>query len=168
MVFSSIVFLLYFLPLVIITYYCLPHKIKNLFLLIASAVFYAWGAPKFIFVILTTTLFDFFIVQAIDKQQNRKVKKVLFVLSILVNTGLLYYFKYSNFFIDNINYVTGHFGMAPMPLLNIVLPIGISFYTFESLTYVVDVYLGKHKPLKKFIDMYRHSTKDPKSMNSNV
>lgn len=152
MVFSSIVFILYFLPITIGCYYFLPNKFKNFFLLFVSAVFYAWGAPKFIFVILLTTFFDFFIVQAIDKQPNKIRRKVLFIFSLTINVGLLFYFKYLNFFIDNINVVLKNNNNDTWPILNIILPIGISFYTFESITYVVDVYLGKHKPLKKFFD----------------
>ncbi len=152
MVFSSIIFILYFLPFVIIGYYFIPDKLKNLFLLIASACFYAWGAPKFIFVILLTTLFDFFIVQAIDRQSNPIKRKFLFIFSVSINVGLLFYFKYLNFFIENVNVLLTNNDYETWPVLNVILPIGISFYTFESLTYMVDVYLGKHKPLKKFID----------------
>ncbi|MBA3679939.1 MAG: MBOAT family protein [Bacteroidetes bacterium] len=140
------------MPIVVIIYYCIPHKIKNPFLLVASAFFYAWGAPKFIFVILITTLFDFFIVKAIASQTNHFKKKLLFIFSISVNIGLLFYFKYLNFFIDNINIILSANNHEPIALLNIILPIGISFYTFESLTYVVDVYFEKHKPLKNFMD----------------
>ena len=152
MVFSSIIFLLYFLPITIGCYYFLPNKAKNIFLLLASAIFYAWGAPKFIFVILFTTLFDFFIVKAIDSQTSKFKKKALFIFSLSINVGLLFYFKYLNFFIDNINVVLKNNEYETWPILNVILPIGISFYTFESITYVVDVYLGKHKPLNKFVD----------------
>ncbi len=152
MIFSSIIFILYFLPITLLSYYFLPHKFKNIFLLLASVFFYAWGAPKFIFVILLTTFFDFCIVHAIVRQHNSVRKNALFIFSLSINVGLLFYFKYLNFFVENVNVILNNNNLEALPILNIILPIGISFYTFESITYVVDVYLGKHKPLKKFID----------------
>ncbi len=146
MVFSSITFLIYFLPLFLLAYHLVPHKNKNAIILIASIVFYSWGGPKFIFVILGTTLLDFYLVNAMHKQSGKKGKRRFLIISLCLNLGLLFYFKYCNFFIENINAVLG----TEIKWLNVVLPIGISFYTFESLTYVVDVYRGIHKPLKNF------------------
>jgi alginate O-acetyltransferase complex protein AlgI len=151
MVFSSIAFLLYFLPFFLLIYYACPDKIKNYFLLLASILFYSWGAPKFIFVILGTTVLDFFLVHLMDNAVDERKRKFLLVLSVCMNLGLLVYFKYCNFFIDNINALLPS-GVLPIHLLNVTLPIGISFYTFESLTYVVDVYRREHKPLTSFLD----------------
>lgn len=150
MVFSSITFLIYFLPFVILLYHFTGKRFKNAFLLIASIIFYAWGAPRFIFVILGTTLLDFFLVSAMDKSENKKRRKLIMVFSICMNLGLLFYFKYCNFFVDNINAVLSLANIEPIKILDIILPIGISFYTFESLTYVIDVYRRVHKPLKNF------------------
>lgn len=150
MVFSSITFLVYFLPVFLLAYHLTPDKFKNACILLFSIVFYAWGGPKFIFVILGTTLLDFILVKNMDEAKTGRAKKQLLVVSLLMNLGLLFYFKYSNFFIDNINAVLGAMGMKEITWLKIVLPIGISFYTFESVTYVVDVYRGVHKPLKSF------------------
>lgn len=150
MVFSSITFLIYFLPFVFLLYHLATRRYKNGFLLIASILFYSWGAPKFIFVILGTTFLDFFLVREMDKSEKESRRKSILVFSICMNLGLLFYFKYCNFFIENINEALGFFKIQPIPLLGIVLPIGISFYTFESLTYVVDVYRRVHKPLKNF------------------
>ena len=150
MIFSSITFLVYFLPIFLLAYHLTPHKYKNGCLLIFSIVFYAWGGPKFIFVILGTTFLDFFLVNKMAESKSEKTKKQFLVLSLIMNLGLLFYFKYSNFFIDNINGALGVAGMKEISWLKIVLPIGISFYTFESVTYVVDVYRGIHKPLKNF------------------
>ena len=150
MVFSSITFLVYFLPIFLLAYHLTPNKFKNACILIFSIVFYAWGGPKFIFVILGTTFLDFFLVSKMYEAKSIKTKKQLLVISLVMNLGLLFYFKYSNFFIDNINEVLGLAGVKEMTWLKIVLPIGISFYTFESVTYVVDVYRGIHKPLKNF------------------
>lgn len=154
MTFSSITFLIYFLPVFLLVYHLVPHKFKNACILLFSVFFYAWGGPKFIFVILGTTFLDFFLVNKMASASTGSAtglsKKQLLVISLLMNLGLLFYFKYSNFFIDNINEVLGLAGIKPISWLKIVLPIGISFYTFESVTYVVDVYRGVHKPLKNF------------------
>lgn len=150
MVFSSITFLIYFLPIFLLAYHLTPHKLKNACILIFSIVFYAWGGPKFIFVILGTTFVDFFLVNKMYEAKTVKVKKQFLILSLIINVGLLFYFKYSNFFIENINGILSLMGIKEIKWLKILLPIGISFYTFESITYVVDVYRGIHKPLKNF------------------
>ncbi len=146
MVFSSITFLIYFLPVFLLLYHLAPNKYKNAVVLIASIYFYSWGGPKFIFVILATTFLDYFLVNAMQNQKTKKAKNVLLVFSLCLNLGLLFYFKYCNFFIDNVNAILG----TEISWVKVVLPIGISFYTFESLTYVIDVYRGVHKPLKNF------------------
>lgn len=146
MVFSSITFLIYFLPIFLLLYHLVPHKFKNAVILIASIYFYSWGGPKFIFVILGTTFLDYFLVNAMHNQKTQGAKNKFLVISLCLNLGLLFYFKYCNFFIDNINALLG----TEISWLKVVLPIGISFYTFESLTYVIDVYRGVHKPLKNF------------------
>ncbi len=146
MVFSSITFLVYFLPVFLLAYHLVPNKFKNACILIFSILFYAWGGPKFIFVILGTTFLDFYFVEAMYKAKTKSGKNQFLIISLLMNVGLLFYFKYCNFFIDNINALAG----TEIHWAKIVLPIGISFYTFESITYVVDVYRGIHKPLKNF------------------
>jgi alginate O-acetyltransferase complex protein AlgI len=108
------------------------------------------GGPKFIFVILGTTFLDYFLVNKMAEAKTSKGKKQLLVISLLMNLGLLFLFQVFNFFIDNINGALGLAGIKEITWLKIVLPIGISFYTFESVTYVVDVYRGIHKPLKNF------------------
>jgi alginate O-acetyltransferase complex protein AlgI len=146
MVFSGITFLVYFLPLFLFLYHIVPDKFKNGVILLASIYFYSWGGPKFIFVILGTTFLDFFLVNAMHNQKTKAAKKKYLVLSLLLNVGLLFYFKYCNFFIENFNAILS----TDIKWLKVALPIGISFYTFESLTYVIDVYRGIHKPLKNF------------------
>ena len=150
MVFSSIVFLLYFLPVFLITYYLVPKKLKNPVILIFSIFFYSWGAPKFIFVILGTTFIDFHLVRWMSRTKKDLHRKLMLSLSVLINLGLLFYFKYSNFFVENVNSVLHLFGINGIPWTKLVLPIGISFYTFETITYVVDVYRRIHKPLDNF------------------
>ncbi len=152
MVFSSIVFLLYFLPAFLLIYYFADKKYKNIVILVFSIFFYSWGAPKFIFVILGTTFIDFHLVKWMSKSQITLHRRLILTLSVSINLGLLFYFKYSNFFIENVNNILSVFGSKNIQWTKLVLPIGISFYTFETITYVVDVYRRIHKPLKNFWD----------------
>ncbi len=152
MVFSSITFLVYFIPIFLLLYFIVDKKFKNILLLVGSIIFYSWGAPKFIFVILLTTFLDFHLVRWMDSLQKPTHRKLLLTLSVSINLGLLFYFKYCNFFIGNANKVLQVAGIGNVPLLDVVMPIGISFYTFETITYVVDVYRRVHKPLKNFWD----------------
>jgi alginate O-acetyltransferase complex protein AlgI len=152
MVFSSISFIFYFLPLFLLLYFLVGQKYKNTVILIGSIFFYAWGAPRFIFVILGTTVVDFYVVRTMDAAESRRKRIALLVLSLSINLGLLFYFKYSNFFVDNLNYLLHSLGTGELKWAKILLPIGISFYTFETLTYVIDVYRRIHRPLKNFWD----------------
>ncbi len=152
MVFSSVVFVLYFLPVFLILYFVIDRRYKNILILVSSIFFYAWGAPKFIFVILGTTLLDFILVHYMDRMATDWKRKVMLSISVVVNLGLLLYFKYSNFFIENINVFLNGLGFNEIQWTKLVLPIGISFYTFETITYVVDVYRRIHKPLTNFWD----------------
>ena len=152
MVFSSIVFIFYFLPLFFLVYFLADKRYKNAVILCGSIFFYAWGAPQFIFVILGTTVIDFYVVRLMSQTASKASRQLLLCLSLCINLGLLVYFKYSNFFVENVNLLFHHFGIKTLSWTKLVLPIGISFYTFETLTYVVDVYRGVHKPLKNFWD----------------
>jgi alginate O-acetyltransferase complex protein AlgI len=152
MVFSSILFLLYFLPAFLLLYFIVPKKAKNAVLLLSSILFYSWGAPKFILVILSTTLIDFLLVKKIAKSDSTKTRKSLLLISVSLNIGLLFYFKYVNFFIENFNAIFHQLGLSEIPWVSVILPIGISFYTFETITYVVDVYRKEHEPLHNFWD----------------
>ncbi len=111
-----------------------------------SILFYSWGGPKFIFAILLTTFLDFIFVQKMYAARSFAIKRLWLILSLCMNLGMLFYFKYANFFIENISYIFGMEVQWP----KVLLPIGISFYTFESITYMVDVYRGIHPPLKNF------------------
>jgi alginate O-acetyltransferase complex protein AlgI len=134
------------LPLFLLAYHLVPNKHKNGFILAFSIFFYSWGGPKFIFAILATTFVDFFLVNAMYNAKSKSAKRQFLILSLCLNLGLLFYFKYCNFFVENFNALLG----LDIHFAKVILPIGISFYTFESLTYVVDVYRGVHKPLKSF------------------
>ena len=152
MVFSSIVFLLYFLPVFLLAYYFADIKYKNIVILFFSIIFYSWGAPKFIFAVLGTTFIDFHIVHWMSDSKNIYKKRLLLVLSVSMNLGLLFYFKYSNFFIENVNSLLDSISHKHIYFTRVIMPIGISFFIFETITYVVDVYKGLHKPLKNFWD----------------
>ncbi|GIM34106.1 hypothetical protein PAGU1678_33740, partial [Paraclostridium bifermentans subsp. muricolitidis] len=148
MVFSSIVFLFTFLPITLILYYISPRKMKNIVLLLISLIFYAWGEPVYVFLMMFTTLFDYLIGLLINKYRRNKIKsKRIFIFAVLVNLGILGFFKYYGFVIENINSVFSlNIGYNQLPL-----PIGISFYTFQTLSYVIDVYLDKVKVQKSLI-----------------
>lgn len=150
MVFSSVVFILYFLPLFLLLYFSMPQRFRNAVLLFSSILFYSWGAPKFIFVILGTTIVDFLLVGQMDKSTNARKRRLFLITSVSINLGLLFYFKYLNFFLDNINVLSGWLGFNGIHYAKLLLPIGISFYTFETITYVVDVYRKVHKPQTNF------------------
>ena len=140
MVFSSLLFMFIFLPVFFVIYYVSPKGIRNLVLLIASLIFYAWGEPIYIFIMLFSTVFDYIIGLFIHKfREKRSVARIFLITSVVVNLSLLGFFKYTDFFISNIN---GIFG-ASIGLLNIALPIGISFYTFQTMSYTIDLYRGK-------------------------
>lgn len=151
MVFSSVIFLVYFLPVFLAIYFLTPRVAKNYVLLAASIFFYAWGAPRFIFAILATTTVDFYFVKLLHNATTEKKRKLFLVLSLFLNVGMLFYFKYCNFFVENFNAILATFGAKEISWTKVILPIGISFYTFESLTYVIDVYRRVHKPLDNFL-----------------
>ena len=135
MVFSSMIFLWLFLPIILLLYFISNDKFKNIILLIGSLIFYAWGEPKYIILMLISILINYIYGILIDK--FRKYDKYILVIAILTNIGLLGYFKYFNFFATNINRI---FNQNIIGLRNIILPIGISFYTFQILSYVIDLY----------------------------
>lgn len=138
MLFSSISFLYYFLPCVLLVYFSAPKKAKNAVLLIFSLVFYAWGEPKYVFLMLATILLNYILGILVDKYRGKWQSRLFLWTAVAVSIGLLGYFKYADFFVENFNKMTG----LSVKMLNIALPIGISFYTFQILSYVIDVYRG--------------------------
>jgi alginate O-acetyltransferase complex protein AlgI len=152
MVFSSTIFLVYFLPLFLLLYYITDKRYQNYIALVASIFFYAWGAPDFIFIVLGSVVVDFYIVKFMHRSQGSK-KRWLLAASVLLNIGMLVYFKYSNFFVDNVNILLESAGMKAVHWTKIALPIGISFFSFQKFTYGIDVYRGKHAPLDKVTDL---------------
>lgn len=142
MIFSSIPFLFYFLPAVMLCYFLVPRQAKNAVLLVFSLVFYGWGEPKLLGLMVVTILAFYICGLLIGRAETQKEKKTWLTVSVVIGIGLLGLFKYADFFIGSINAVTG----LSVPLLRLALPVGISFYTFQCLSYTIDVYRGKVPP----------------------
>lgn len=147
MVFSSITFLFYFLPIVLAIYYIVPNKFKNIVLLMASLVFYFYGEPNYIWLIISSIILTYIFGRLID--QYKKQSKIWLILSIVTIIGLLTYFKYINFIIENLNLIRYH----KISFVYIALPIGISFYVFQMVSYLVDVYKQKAKVQKNILKL---------------
>lgn len=158
MVFSSLGFIYVFLALVLITYFAVPKKLRNLVLLIFSLAFYYVGEQKLIIIMIISSLTDYFCSLGIEHFRERKGMTRLFLgLSLLINLSLLGYFKYADLFINSFNMLTG----SEVPLLKIALPIGISFYTFQTMSYTIDVYRGNVKAERNFINFAAYVTLFP-------
>ncbi len=157
MLFSSIPFLYYFLPAVLICYFLAPWKLKNTVLLLFSLVFYGWGEPKLLFLMIFTISLFFLCGLAIGKADTQKGKKFWLNVSIVISLALLGLFKYADFFIGSINAATG----LSIPFLRLALPVGISFYTFQCLSYTIDVYRGNVPPQKNFVSFGAYVTLFP-------
>jgi alginate O-acetyltransferase complex protein AlgI len=163
-VFSSLVFLFQFLPITLILYFLSPNKTyRNLVLIISSLFFYAWGEPVWVTLLIFTSFFDYFNGLTISKFRGRWQSKFALAASIMVNLGILFFFKYSEFLTININHLLG----LHLPYSTYKLPIGISFYTFQTLSYVVDVYRGEveaqKSPLKLllFVSLFHQLVAGP-------
>ena len=166
MVFSSTIFLFVFLPAVLLGYYLLDRRFKNTFLLLASLLFYAWGEPRFIFVMIASILVNHIFALLIDRARNKedelqghttahpykKRARFYLFLAVAFNLSLFFVYKYLDFAIRNINTVGSVFGISEIPLQKIALPIGISFFTFQAMSYVFDVYYRRGKVQKNPID----------------
>ena len=148
MIFSSLVFLFAFLPIVLIFYYLCNNKLKNLVLLLASLFFYAWGEPKYVFLMLGSIGFNYIFGLKVASDKVKK-KKLWIIIAVVFNISLLGIFKYSNFFIDNINSL---FNMN-LNIPTIALPLGISFFTFQTMSYVIDVYRHDGKVQNNIFDL---------------
>lgn len=147
MVFSSLTFMFVFLPIVLLLYYAVPKKFKNLFILISGLIFYAWGEPVYVLIMIASTLIDYtagLLIYKFDK--NKTVKLICLLVSLIMNLGLLGVFKYSGFIMQNIDALFGTSLFDPNHALP--LPIGISFFTFQSMSYTIDMYMGKIKVQK--------------------
>jgi len=158
MVFSSITFLFYFLPAMIIIYFLTPDKFKNLVMIIASFVFYAWGEIRFIPIMFLLSIEDFICAKLMEKHRdNEKLRRIYMLISVCSNLGVLIFFKYANFLMGNI---FGLFGIKS-PLIQIILPIGVSFNSFQSISYAIDVYRGTTSCEKKYYNYLAYTTLFP-------
>lgn len=149
MLFSSITFLYCFLPCVLLVYFVVPDRMKNTFLLLASLFFYGWGEPKYLIFMLASVTQSYAAALLVERFRGTKIAKAALAVSAAASLGLLAYCKYADFFIGNFNAVTG----LSVPLLRVALPVGISFYTFQILSYVIDVYRGDVPAQRNFIDL---------------
>jgi len=157
MLFSSIPFLYYFLPVTLILYFAAPKPVKNVVLLLASLIFYGWGEPSYVFLMAGSIVMGYVAGILIEKVKQTTLKRLVLVTSLVISLGLLGYFKYANFFIRNFNEATG----MGVPLLKVLLPIGISFYTFQLISYVIDVYWGTVRAQKNLIALATYITMFP-------
>ncbi|MBQ4263796.1 MAG: MBOAT family protein [Bacilli bacterium] len=149
MLFSSITFLYYYLPLVTISYFISPKKYKNLILLIFSLIFYFYGEGKLTIILLFTCIFNFLIAKQIDKQTNMKKRKQCLIIGLIINIGILIYYKYTNFLIENINNIFN----INIKYLSVIMPLGISFFTFQTISYLIDVYKKDVKASKNIVNL---------------
>jgi len=161
MVFSSTLFLFYFLPGFLLLYFLTPARFKNVVALVASIAFYAWGGINFLALFLASVVVNFFLIRLMDQAASWQ-KRIYLIMSIVINVAMLFYFKYANFFLENFSAVRASFGGSPLTWEQVVLPIGISFFTFEKLTYTIDVYRGVNRPLRSFWDFMLYIMLFPK------
>ena len=148
MVFSSLTFLFLFFPIVMGVYYLCPRALRNLWLLLTSLLFYAWGEPVYVFVMILSIVINYFCGLKIGVEDEHKRKRALF-WGVFVNLALLGVFKYTGFFTENVNAVFG----LQVEVKHLPLPIGISFYTFQSISYLVDIYRRVCEPQKNLVKM---------------
>ncbi len=177
MVFSSITFLFFFLPIFLILFHVFGSKLQFTFLLLSSLLFYFWGENFLVWILLTSTSIDFFIGLIIDREKKKnkagpgfnflkhsRKEKIALLISILSNLAFLGYFKYFNFFITNFNHLCLELGLNNLisaQTAAIALPLGISFYTFQSMSYTIDVYRGKVTATRNFIKFAAYVTMFP-------
>lgn len=152
MIFSSLIFIFAFLPIFLTLYYLVPEKYRNWIIVLGGCFFYAWGAPRFVFILLFTIAINYWLSKVIFTCQNLIRKKWLLIFSILIDLGLLAYFKYSNFFVNELNIVLDLFNLPAMPWKTVILPIGISFTVFQEISYIIETYRGHIKPARSLID----------------
>jgi len=153
MLFSSLLFLYLFLPTTLFFYYFANDKLKSITLLLASLLFYAWGNPSFLSILIISILINYFTGLLIGSLEKKKQRKSALVLGIILNLALLVVFKYSYFLIDNINLLSGVFGAAPIIIKKVILPLGISFFTFKGISYLITVYRRETTAQRNFIDL---------------
>jgi len=165
--FSSLLFVHLFLPAFLVAYWATPHRAKNYTAIAASLIFYAWGAPRFLPVVVGLGVVDFAISHRIAAWRGTRRAKILLGLGVTMHLSVLVYFKYSNFFIGELNDLFGYFGFEPFEWTRVVLPIGVSFITFEEISYLCDVYRDDARAARRlshyllFLTLFPHSIAGP-------
>jgi len=154
MVFSSTIFIYIFLPLFFGAYYLVPQFLKNTVIIIGSLFFYTWGARDFVLIVVGTLIIDYILGNIIFK--NKKFVKLCIAVDVILNVGILLYFKYFNFFADNINIVIKNVGLNPFVYTQVILPIGVSFVMFQKMTYCIDIAKGNAKPANNFFHLLEY------------
>ena len=158
MVFSSLIFIFIFLPLVLVSYYLVPKRLRNTLILLFSLIFYAWGEPVYILLIIISILINYFGALLIRKYISDKEKsKFIFITVLLIDISVLFFFKYYGFAIESLGYILG----LNLQVKSIPLPLGISFYTFQQVSYIADIYMQKVKPQRNLIDFAAYITMFP-------
>lgn len=158
MVFSSLIFIFIFLPLVLISYYVAPKRLRNTIILLASLIFYAWGEPIYIVLIIISILINYLGALLIRVHINNKEKsKFIFITILLIDISILFFFKYYGFAIESLGSIIG----LDLKVKTISLPLGISFYTFQQISYISDIYMKKAKPQRNLIDFAAYITMFP-------
>ena len=160
MVFSSLLFLFRFLPLVLILYFAVPPRLRNLVLLLVSLVFYAWGEPVYVILMIVSILISWtggLLVDRFLRAGNRRAAKISLVLSVAAGLFLLGFFKYADFVLRTVN----ELAHSDIPMLSLALPIGISFYTFQTISYIIDVYRSNARVQKNIISYGAYVTMFP-------
>ena len=151
MVFSSTMFLFYFLPILIILYYLAPKNLKNLVMIIGSFVFYAWGEIRFLPIMIGLSVVDYVFARLMEKNcGNKKRRRIFMLISVITNLSVLIFFKYANFFVNNFYSILGVSNVT----LKIILPIGVSFNTFQSISYAIDVYRERQAVKRTIITLH--------------
>jgi alginate O-acetyltransferase complex protein AlgI len=153
MVFSSAIFLFLFLPVTLGLYFLLPRRLRNVWLLGTSLVFYGWGEPKFMIVMLASIVLNFLLALWIDRLRGQAGARPALGMAVVLNIGVLVFFKYANFIVDNLNSLLSSVSLSPVIIPEIGLPIGISFFTFHALSYVIDVYRRQAPAQRNPFDM---------------
>lgn len=158
MVFSSLIFIFIFLPLVLVSYYIVPKRFKNTIILLASLIFYAWGEPVYVLLIIVSILINYFGALLIRKYISDKEKsKFIFITVLLIDISVLFFFKYYGFAIESLGSILG----VNLQVKSIALPLGVSFYTFQQISYIADIYMQRVKPQKNLIDFAAYITMFP-------
>ena len=152
MLFNSPLFLFIFLPLIFAIFLAAPRRWRNIALLVGSCGFYAWGEPRFIFVVLLSAVFDWLLGRQLAVTAGTARGRLLLGLGVLANAAVLVYYKYFNFLLENLNGLLSQFGAAPLGVAGVLLPIGVSFIVFEKITYLVDIYRKTGEPSESLFD----------------